>query len=107
VIISAQAAHPAGAAGSHLPRLPLSNSRRPYQDCLRRRWRDSATPSPDTAPTPLGSGTCGGRWTGLELWRHRSWREPFAPIQVQDQGVVSLVEKHPSEPAPGQSKCAG
>ena len=37
VIISAQAAHPAGAAGSHLPRLPLSNSRRPYQDCLRRR----------------------------------------------------------------------
>jgi hypothetical protein len=33
--------------------------------------------------------------------------EPVAPIQAQDQGVVSLVEKHPSEPAPGQSKCAG
>src|SRR4249920_1468825 len=33
--------------------------------------------------------------------------EPVTPIQAQDQGVVSLVEKHPSEPAPGQSKCAG
>jgi len=24
--------------------------------------------------------------------------EPVTPIQAQDQGVVSLVEKHPSEP---------
>ena len=31
---------------------------------------------------------------------------PVVPIRAQDQGVVSLVEKHPSDPAPGQSKCA-
>jgi hypothetical protein len=36
------------------------DERRPSQDPLRRRWRDSATPSPDTAPAPLGSGTCEG-----------------------------------------------
>ena len=28
--------------------------------------------------------------------------KPVAPIQAQDQGVVSRVEKHPSDPAAGQ-----
>jgi signal transduction histidine kinase len=28
--------------------------------------------------------------------------EPVAPSRAQDQGVVSLVDKYPSEPAPGQ-----
>ena len=36
----------------------------------------------------------------------RQCQKPVAPIQAQDQGVVSLVEKHPSDPAPGQSKGA-
>jgi hypothetical protein len=33
--------------------------------------------------------------------------ELVVPIRAQDQGVVSMVEKRPSDPAPGQSKCAG
>jgi len=37
----------------------------------------------------------------------RAGVEPVAAIQAQDQGVVSLVERHPSDPAPGQSKGAG
>jgi hypothetical protein len=60
VITSAQAVHPAGTAGSHLPRLRLFSSRRPSQGRLRHRWRDSAATGPDTAPAPVGSGTCEG-----------------------------------------------
>ena len=44
-----------------------------------------------------------GRRAGLGLWRHRQADvEPVASSQAQDQDVVSLVEKYPSEPAPGQ-----
>jgi hypothetical protein len=56
----ARAVHPAGTAGSHLPRLRLFSSRRPSQGRLRHRWRDSAATGPDTAPAPVGSGTCEG-----------------------------------------------
>ena len=45
---------------------------------------------------------------GLPSGRHRQAdAEPVAPSRAQDPGVVSLAEKYPSGPAPGQSKCAG
>ena len=59
-----------------------------------------ATPSPDMAPTREVDRT-------RTLAAPQDGVEPFTPIQAQNQGVVSLVEKHPSEPALCRSKCAG
>ncbi len=44
---------------------------------------------------------------GRQAVKPRADVKLVTPIQAQDQGVVSLVEKHPSNPAPGQSKGGG
>ena len=89
---------PAGTARSHLPRLPLSSSRRPSQDpfgvagAIRLHRARTRNPLPsDLAPAREMDGT-------RTLAAPQADGEPVTPIQAQDQGVMSLVEKHPSEP---------
>ena len=85
-------------------------------------WPGTGPPGGGRGPAQAGTanGTChagntragGGSvlsqgWTSRPVGGGLPRAERWLPIQVRRAGVGSLVKKRPSDPAPGQSACAG